>query len=118
MDYDPTKLKESEAPKPGTTLPAKVVSIKQDLLKNLLPQERLAKWPGDTHGQTFLNVGVESSVGGTNVLLPLPPLVDGVVRFHPSSNLGKWKKKFGAVPVVGQEVFVTANGNGFFNVEL
>lgn len=113
-DYDASSLRRMETPKMGMTLPAKVTIIVKDKLSALLDADTLTKWEVASHEQDFLSITVEYEGGKASTLLPYP--TGGV--FHPRSKLGRWERKFGAVPVLGQDVCVTADANGFYRLDV
>lgn len=110
MVYDPKKFKEIEMPKIGTSIKGKVTDLNEGILRDFLSPDILEKWDKSDPESKQLEVVILLENGQTRKkLVALPD--DGQV--FPSSNMGKWKKTFGAYPHIGQEVFLIVDAEGF-----
>lgn len=110
MTYEPEKLKEVELPKVGTQIKGVVSELTEGKLKEFLSAEVLEKWDKSNPDSNQLEVIVELENGQIRKKLIAMP--EGVDVF-PNSNMGKWKKTFGAYPHKGQEVFLIVDSEGF-----
>lgn len=114
MTYNPEKYTAAPTPKAGTKIKAKVTKVEDGLLGSFVDAEILKGWKNADPTSPAINVTVEGDYNGTPIkrsrTLTLP--ADGVVQG--GSNLGKWKRLYGAYPTEGQEVMLNADEQGYF----
>jgi hypothetical protein len=109
--YNPNEFVEKKVLKPGTTITAKVTDIKKGVLSDFMAAEVLAKWENTTPDAACIEVTATTADGfSRKKILPLP-LTNEI---HPKSNLAKWKKLFGAYPEEHQEIYLIADGEGYY----
>lgn len=90
---------------------AVVTDIKQDKLANLVPYEVLAKWKNVDSESLGIEIVAECSDGVIRRRTIQLPTTEEI---HPSSNLARWRLKYGSFPVVGQKVILDLDDKGFY----
>lgn len=111
--YEPEQLKEKTMPKAGTQIAATVSKIEEGTLKEFVPEDKLQKFENSSPEDRVLRVTAQSGEAGEierNVLIMLPK--DNEV--HPKSKMAQWKKKYGDYPKEGQEVYLIADADGYY----
>lgn len=113
--YDMNNLKEKEMPKAGTKIDAKVTEIKSGVLGDFIEQSVLDTWKNANANDPAIEIHATTSEGFIRKrTLPTPKNEE----VYPSSNLGKWKKTYGQYPHEGQEIYLIADGEGFYQFVL
>ena len=115
INWDEYEEVETIKPKPGEMVKGIVVNIDKGELKDFINEERLTKWNKEPEAPV-INVEVEymyrDNVYKKNKIISLP----GNKKINKKSKLYKWKKKFGNYPYISQEVYLIADGDGFFQL--
>lgn len=111
MVYDHTQMKEKPLPKAGTQEHGKVTVVEEGTLADFIDKEVLKKWEGSDKDDKALKVTFESDNIKKDKVMTLPKTDEGV---SPRSIMGKWKKAYGDYPHVGQEIFLTADADGYY----
>ena len=123
MGYNPQNAKEGNA---GTQLPADtimdgvIVSINDGHTKDFIKPEVQKIWKGDIESLA-INCTVEVKNG--EEMVKIEQLFtyseeEGQTIYNAKSNLGKFKVKYGKLPVAGDQVKVITNSDGFGKIKL
>jgi len=115
MGYKPETFKEKEIPTAGNKITAKVAEIKSGVLKDFIDKDALEKWKNSTPDDPCIEVVVVCE-DGTQRKRTMPYPADGAI--DPRSNLGKWKKAYGVYPAEGQDLFLIADAEGFYQFQV
>jgi len=113
--YNPKEIKEKELPKPGTQVKGKVDAIKEGLLGDFVGKDALESWKNAAKDDNCIEVSVKLEDGSVRKQVISTPQDN---QAHPKSKLMKWNKAYGGFPIVGQEVYLTADAEGWFNFSL
>jgi len=121
MGYNPQKsmLGEDKSLLPkDTILEAEIGQINDGTVKDFV--KNTDKWQGDIKGPA-INVVLEVKNGEEKIEMSQVFTYteeNGTTIYTPKSNLGKYVKKYGGLPVVGQKVKIITNSDGFGKVKL
>lgn len=111
MEYNPEEFKEKKVPKAGDRINAKVTEVKSGKLGDFVEKDALANWKNADPESPAIEI-IATTEEGHERKRTIPVPADGEV--HPQSNLAKWKKSYGAYPSEGQEIFLIADGDGWY----
>ena len=113
--YDPDVLQARVLPKIGERINGTVSAIETGKIADLIGHEALQEWRNIKADDPAIRVAVKLSDGTTmRKTMTMPP----ENQVHPKSNMAKWKKIYGGYPRVGQEVFLIANEEGYYEFVL
>jgi hypothetical protein len=115
MAYTPEAYKDKPKPKAGTQINAVVKSIEDGKIKDFVGKEALTSWKNVNPDTQVIQVTAITETGFDRKKTIVTPMNDQVDE---RSNLGKWKAKYGAYPYVGQEIYLIADGDGYFQFAL
>jgi len=113
--YNADVLQARVLPKPGERINGTVTTIETGKIGDYVDEKALLEWKNTKADDPAIQIAVELTDGSTMRKTLTKPL-DNLV--HPRSNLGRWKKVYGGYPRVGQEVFLIANEEGYFELVL
>jgi hypothetical protein len=111
MNYNPDVLQAKVMPKPGERTNATITEIKTGKLGEFVDKDVLSTWKNADPESPVIEIS--ASIGDSMTrkkIIHVPP--SGQV--HPLSNLAKWKKTYGDYPRQGQQVFLVADEEGFY----
>jgi hypothetical protein len=111
MVYDQKKLFDKAVPKTGTQIKGVITKIIEGTLGDFIDSDILKKWEVASKNDEAIQVFFEGENIKKDVTMSLPRTDLGV---SVKSKLGKWKKAYGDYPFEGQEVFLTADSDGYF----
>lgn len=120
MAYNPHNSEEQKESglKQGQIVEGVIVSIDDGTVKQFIPEG--TKWDGDTN-QTAINATISYKVNDeikTFTKLFTYNEEEGKTKYHPKSNLGKFKKTYGMLPVIEQKVNIKGNEEGYGEIVL
>lgn len=110
MTYNPEEFKTVQA---GDRIDGEVTEIQDGMLSDFLTPEQLKKWQHSDPRDPSIQVTV--TFGNGYVRKKLMSLPQGNL-VSPGSSIGKWNKKYGAYPYVGQKVYAIADAEGFYDL--
>ena len=114
MGYNPQNATESTQLPQDTILDGVIVNIEDGKVSDFV--NNTENWQGNVDGPA-INVNIE--VQGTNMnQLFTYRTENGKTTYAPASNLGKYNKKYGKLPEVGDKVKVQTTSEGFGRVKL
>lgn len=117
MSYEPKKYINKPVEEKGTQTKGKVINVEEGTLSSFIEPKILKEHfknatPQDACIRVTFELRNEEKTRMERTLT-LPKESNEV---HPSSNLGKWKKVFGDYPHKEQDMYVEADGKGYFNI--
>jgi len=121
MVYDPQNAEEikneSELPK-DTILDGVIIGIDNGKVSDFVSET--VEWQGDKNSPA-INTTIE--VLKENEKINLTQLftykvIEGKTMYNPKSNIGKYMRKYGTLPMVGCKVKVITNADGFGKIKL
>ena len=118
MTYNAEQAKETAMLPKDLILEGVIVEIKDGRVSDFVTN--LEKWKG-SHQQTAINVSVEVEAEGKKTILEQVFTyndVNGITEYTINSNLGKFKKKYGELPGLAQQVKIQTDGDGFGRIKL
>jgi hypothetical protein len=118
MTYNAENAKETPMLPKDSILDGIITEIQDGKVKDFV--KNTDKWEGSIE-QPCINVVVE--VKNENKIICFEHVftyneVEGKTEFSPSSNLGKFNKKYNKLPQSGDQIKVTTNGEGFGKIKL
>lgn len=116
--YNANKSKELEYLPKDSILDGVIIDIKQGMVKDFVYE--LTNWKGD-QDQTAINLIIEISVDKRIVKVEQMFTYkeeDGITVYYQNSNLGKYHKKYGKLPEVGDKVKIITNNDGFGKIKI
>jgi len=111
MEYNPESLKMRETPKAGSRCDAIVEKIEAGTLGDFVAPDALAKWNGAKTTDTAIRV-IARTTDGFERKKTMP--IDPTGAVHPKSNLAKWNAAYGGFPKEGQQIFMIADSEGYW----
>lgn len=115
-EYRPEEIKVVEKPQSGSRINGKVVLVEQGMLKDFIPFETLLKWKEEKPEKRVIKVTSQLETGiSKDIVITLPE--DGKNAHH-LSKMAKWVKSYGSAPAEGQNVYLIADGQGYYQYHL
>lgn len=118
MGYNHENAKEQAFLPPDSILDAVIIDIVDGQVKDFVTNTE--GWKGDIGGRAInvvMEIRIDTNVTSTSQLFTYKE-EEGKTVFTPSSNLGKFNKKYGSLPKHGLKVKVQTNADGFAKVKL
>jgi len=105
---------------PDSILDGIVTNIQDGKVKDFV--QNTEKWEGDVNGPA-INAVIEvqlpdNKLENTSQVFTYRRSEEGETAYHSTSNIGKFKKKYGSLPKPGVKVKVITDSNGFGKVKL
>lgn len=123
--YDSKNFKVGKTIKPGDKIDAKVVLVTIDELQKLIKPESLPKWKTTLPTERMIKVVAQATMKTGKVIdretifnHPKEKDLDGKWLVNPKSPLARWAESYGGLPVEGQEVYLLADGQGFYQFNI
>lgn len=123
--YDSKNFKIGKTIKPGDKIDAKVVLVRIDELQKLIKPESLPKWKTTQPTDKMIKVVAQATMKNGKVIdretifnHPKDKDVDGKWIVNPKSPLNKWAEVYGSLPFEGQDIYLLADGLGFYQFQL
>lgn len=118
MTYTPQNAKEINVLPSDLILDAAIISIRDGVTKDFI--ENLENWKGDINAPA-IQVCLEAV--HNKQIFKFDHVFNyrnegSVTLYSPKSNLGKYKKKYGKLPEVGDIVKALTNSDGFLKLKL
>jgi len=117
MGYDPHNAKEQPRLPPDTILNGVIINITDGQVKDFIKSE---KWEGDLQNPA---IDITTEVLHQNNKYTFSQVMtykeeQGTTVYAPNSNMGRYKKKYGKLPEVGDQVKVITDKDGFLKLKL
>lgn len=112
--YDPKNAKETSNLAPDSILDGEITEIKDGTVKDFIVN--LDKWKGSKE-QRAINVSVRCKEVVFDQIFTYTH-DQGQMKYLTNSNLGKYNRKYGKLPEVGDKVKVTTNKEGFGKIKI
>ena len=119
MVYNPQNTKEVGLPA-DTIVEGEIKNIKPGKVKEFVKAEAQKNWQGDLDGDA-IDMTIEiTHQGRASLTKQMFTYTDnnGVTEYNPKSNMGKYKKKYGKMPEVGDKIKLMTNAEGFAKIKL
>jgi len=111
-----------ELPK-DTILTGIITKIEDGVVKEFISEEVAKNWQGDINSPG-IRLTIEINIGEKEKeIVSIQQMYtyineDGMTKYTPKSNLGKFKLKYGKLPELGDQVKVITNENGYGKVKI
>jgi hypothetical protein len=118
MGYNPQNAKEQAMLPPDLVLEGAIINLKDGVVKEIVGN--VENWKGDINSPA-IEVSIEVKHNNNSFTFNrLFTYTDdnGITKYSPRSNLGKYKKKYGKLPEVGDKVKAVTNSEGFLRLKL
>ena len=116
MEYVAEQVKVVDKPSNGQRVNAVVASVEQGVLKDFIDFETLLKWKEKQPEKPCIKVTAQLENGDKRyIVLSLPS--DGKSAHH-LSKLAKWIKSYAGAPKEGQQIYLIADGQGYYQFHL